>query len=187
MRIMTKIAIIGTHGVGKSSLSYMIASYYKKKDKSVKIIQEVARNCPFPLNEKMTKEACLWIFHEQMRKEIEYQSKYDYLICDRSVADSFIYALAQNCYDSADQVLYYAFMQAEMWMSTYDKIIHIVPSKRKISDDGFRSTDREFQKRVHTQFYDWTKRKKDIFNIIEVSMIGQSIKRHFQDDRSYNE
>src|SRR6188768_4363959 len=96
-----KIAIVGTHGTGKSTLSYNLASYYKMKGKTVKIVQEVARSCPFPINEKMTIEAAKWIYLEHSRKELE-ASKNEICIGDRSVFDSFAYA---EYFDLQDKTL----------------------------------------------------------------------------------
>lgn len=147
-----KTAIIGTHSAGKSTLSYMLAAHYKKLGKSVKIIQEVARSCPYPLNEGMTKEACLWIYHEHVKKELEAIQKFDTIICDRSAIDSFMYAKAQYCFDSSNRNMHLSFKSAESWMTTYDQIIYVEPGNIQPVADGVRSTDLEFQSRVQEQF-----------------------------------
>lgn len=147
-----KIALIGTHGSGKTTYSYQLANEYKLQGKSVKIVQEVARSCPFPLNEKMSKEACLWIYLEHARKELEALKNHDVVICDRSVIDSFIYALSMNCYEK-DLDLY--FQSAEEGMKSYEQIIYIEPSGVNPFADGFRSTDLNFQEKVRQQMINW--------------------------------
>ena len=147
-----KTAIIGTHSVGKSTLAYMLAAHYKRKGKSVKIIQEVARSCPYPLNEGMTKEACLWIYHEHVKKELEAIQKFDTIICDRSAIDSFMYAKAQSCFDIRDLNMVYSLKGAEEWMCSYDQIIYVKPGTVKPVADGVRSTDLLFQTTVEQEF-----------------------------------
>lgn len=164
-----KIALIGSHAAGKTTLSYLLAAHFKIQNLSVKIIQEVARNCPFPLNEQMSKEACLWIYHEHTRKEIEAHNKYDILICDRSNADSFIYALVQNCFDIDDPIMQYSKKCAEYWMHTYDKIFYVKPTQKKIPDDGFRSIDKQFQLKVEKAFDEWIAHRLDKFNVIALT------------------
>jgi len=150
-----KICIIGTHSAGKTTLSYMLAAHYMKLGKSVKIVQEVARSCPYPLNDGMTRNSCLWIYHEQMRKELEAMIKFKMVICDRSVIDSFMYAMAQNCFDKTKDLMFFSYETAKDWMYTYDRIVFVDPGSIKPVADGTRSTDIEFQKRVHDYFKIW--------------------------------
>lgn len=139
-----KIAIIGTHGTGKSTLSYLMAAYHKKMGKNVKVVQEVARSCPFPINHGMTKEAALWIYLEHSRKELEAEHKHDVVICDRSVYDSFAYA---KYFGLMDDELSSFEESAYKHLHTYDKII-FVKSDLPLQTDGVRPNDKEFQKGV---------------------------------------
>lgn len=52
-----KIALIGTHGTGKTTLAYDIISKLKKKGIDADFLGEVARICPFPINEQTTKKS----------------------------------------------------------------------------------------------------------------------------------
>lgn len=150
--MIKKTAIIGTHSAGKTTLSYILAAKEKKLGRSVKIIQEVARSCPYPLNDGMTKEACLWIYHEHVKKELEAIQKFDTIICDRSAMDSFMYAMAQNCFDNSDYYMQLCLEASIKWMKTYDLIIYLKPGKVEPVEDGMRSTEKEFQLRVQNQF-----------------------------------
>lgn len=60
-----KIAIVGTHGIGKTTLAYQIACEAKKKGKNATVINEIARRCPFPLNDEQTPDGllCLQLLH----------------------------------------------------------------------------------------------------------------------------
>jgi thymidylate kinase len=139
-----KIAIVGTHGTGKSTLSYLLASHYKKQGKNVKIIQEVARTCPFPINHGMTIDAAKWIYFEHARKELESIAKHEIVIGDRSVYDSFVYA---RYFNLCDDYLFDLNMIAYEHLSSYDKIIFVRPDI-PLHTDGTRSTDIEFQSGV---------------------------------------
>lgn len=136
-----KIAIIGTHGTGKSTLSYLMAAYYKKLGKNVKVVQEVARSCPFPINHIMTKEAALWIYLEHSRKELEAEHKHEVVICDRSVYDSFAYA---KYFGLMDKELEAFEAVALRHLYSYDKIIFVKPDV-PIQSDGIRPDDKSFQ------------------------------------------
>lgn len=150
--MIKKIAIIGTHSTGKTTLSYILAAEQKKLGKSVKIIQEVARSCPYPLNDAMTTECCLWIYHEHVKKELEAIQKFDTVICDRSALDSFMYAISNKCYDYCDRYTFHCFQGAIEWMDTYDEIIWIRPNSKNPIPDGIRSVDKAFQMIVDREF-----------------------------------
>lgn len=141
------IAVTGTHGAGKTTLTYLMAAYYKSKGKNVKIVQEVARTCPFPINHNMTMDTAKWIYHEHCRKELEAQKDHEIVICDRTFFDSFIYAeyfkLIEKYYVTKDNI-------------KYDKIFFVRPHG-KIQDDGVRSTDEKFQEAIDLLFYDQLK------------------------------
>ena len=49
-----KVAFIGTHGVGKTTLCYDLAAALKKRDLTVELVREVARECPLPINRETT-------------------------------------------------------------------------------------------------------------------------------------
>ena len=56
-----KIGLVGSHGTGKSTLSYLLAGELQKRDYSVGLILETVRECPFPINEDSPLEAQLWM------------------------------------------------------------------------------------------------------------------------------
>jgi len=143
------IAIIGTHGTGKTTFSFLAAAHLKTQGHNVKIIQEVARSCPYPINESMSKEAALWIYHEHSRKELEAIQKHDIIISDRSSYDSFIYAKYFNLFTRDMTLLEHAAFQH--LSQFYHKIILVSPDL-PIEDDGIRSVDQKFQISIHEIF-----------------------------------
>ncbi len=133
-----KIAFIGTHGVGKTTLCYHLAGILKKKLGSVDIVKEVARACPLPINRQTTLAAQSWILHSQIAMEIVSQDQNDNVICDRSVLDNYAYLVhAEGGHPLLDQLVTY-------WMATYDYLFK-VPVGLVLQKDGVRDADTEFQ------------------------------------------
>ena len=136
-----KLAFIGTHGVGKTTLCYGLAARLKARDASVDVVHEVARRCPLPINESTSVAAQSWIFHTQIAEELVAAARYPIVVCDRSVLDNYVYMLlAAGRQESLEDLL------AE-WMAGYDLLVH-VPIVDIPSPDGFRSPDPSFQRAV---------------------------------------
>jgi thymidylate kinase len=144
---MLKIAFIGTHGANKTTHCYELASALKKLDKNVYILQEVARECPFPVNEKVTFETQMWMLTTQIKREIEVskQKGLDYLICDRSVIDVYAYMI-RKAEDECSPIIEFVYN----WAETYDYIFRCKPIHLK--NDCFRSTSKEFQTDIDNIF-----------------------------------
>lgn len=136
-----KVAFIGSHGVGKTTLCYGLAARLKAKDLPVDVVQEVARRCPLPVNEETSVAAQNWILHTQIAEEILAQARHPVVVCDRSVLDNYVYLLVAG-YELPEHERFLAY-----WMSTYDLLVH-VPIVEEPVADGFRSTDPAFQRLV---------------------------------------
>lgn len=137
-----KLALIGTHGVGKTTLAYETCSLLKKAHHNVELVTEVARNSPFPVNAATTLEGQLWILHAQIAAELDAGRRAPHVICDRSVLDNYCYLI--NKFGRQPQLESWL----EWWMGTYDLIIGVPPLSGGIAPDGFRSEDRDFQQRI---------------------------------------
>ena len=133
-----KIAFIGSHGVGKTTLCFDLASRLKRLDRSVDIVKEVARECPLPINESTTLEAQAWILHTQIAQELASAARNEDVICDRSVLDNYAYLVHRV----GRRPEYDALVQA--WTATYDTLIK-VPVIQPPSFDGTRAVSRTFQ------------------------------------------
>ena len=138
---MKKIACIGTHSVGKSTLCYKLALEYKLLGESVHIIQERVRFSPFPINQNMTAETAIWAATTQIAKELEAaQRGFSILISDRSPLDTFAYAEYFNLDIPLDLKDF-----ALEWLKTYDEIFFVRPDVgHSPYNDGIRSTDMGF-------------------------------------------
>lgn len=137
-----KLALVGTHGVGKTTLAYEICSLLKKADHNVELVTEVARRSPFPVNEATTLEGQLWILHAQIATELD-ASRAPHVVCDRAVLDNYCYLV--NKFGRQPHLEPWL----AWWMNTYALLVGVPPLENGIPADGFRSEDRAFQERIH--------------------------------------
>ncbi|HLG16248.1 MAG TPA: AAA family ATPase [Blastocatellia bacterium] len=142
---MFKVALVGTHGVGKTTIAYELGGAIKRKGRTVELLTEIARECPFPLNEQASREAYLWIIARQVQLEIEKAVRADFLICDRSVLDNYAYYTRRYGVAGREAEALAAYCRA--WMTTYDLLVRL-PITEPLIDDGFRSTDLKFQREI---------------------------------------
>jgi len=133
-----KIAFIGSHGVGKTTLCFDLAARLKRLDMGVDIVKEVARDCPLPINEATTLEAQAWILHSQIAQELASASRNDAVIYDRSVLDNYAYLV----HKVGRRPEYDALVAS--WVPTYTALFK-VPVLQPPSFDGTRAVSRDFQ------------------------------------------
>ena len=142
-----KLAFIGSHWVGKTTLCYGLAARLKARDIHLEMVREVARRCPLPINQDTNLPAQSWILHTQIAEELAAQSEYDVVLCDRSVLDNYVYLLyATGKQDGLEPLV-------DHWMSTYDLLVH-VPIVHDPSADGVRATDPAFQTAIDQRLVD---------------------------------
>ena len=136
-----KLALIGTHGVGKTTLCFELAARLKRRNLDVEIVREVARRCPLPINQQTTVRAQEWILLTQMALEIEATAAHEIVLCDRSVLDNYCYLV----YAAGPQPLWERLL--DDWLPTYDLLIW-VPLWSEPGYDGVRAVDPSFQRRI---------------------------------------
>jgi len=136
-----KVAFIGSHGVGKTTLCYGLAARLKRRDFALEIVHEVARRSPLPINRDTTVPAQRWILLAQIAEEIVAAERYPLVLCDRSVLDNYIYLLLAGGDDQLAAPL------VDRWLPTYDLLVK-VPILGAPSLDGVRAADPGFQRAV---------------------------------------
>jgi len=136
-----KVAFIGTHGVGKTTLCYDLLARLKKRDFSVDLVKEVARLSPLPINRATSLDAQTWILMTQVAEEIRSAAHHQVVVCDRSVLDNYAY-LTFAC---GRQKPIERFV--DHWMKTYD-LLFKVPVSGAPSADGVRDTDEAFMRGI---------------------------------------
>lgn len=144
---MFKVALVGTHGVGKTTVAYELGGAIKRRGTTVELLTEIARECPFALNDQASREAHQWIIARQIQLEIEKRPRADVLICDRSVLDNYAYYV--RLYGSTGLQAAALLEYCRAWMSTYDLLVRL-PVVAPLTDDGFRSTDAQFQHEIES-------------------------------------
>ena len=133
-----QIAVIGTHGVGKTTLCFELAAALKRLDLSVDLVKEVARKCPLPINRETTDDAQNWILHTQVAEEIGLAGDFDVIVCDRAVVDNYAYMVhATGRRPEIEPFIRH-------WMATYTMLVK-VPVLAPPSFDGTRDTSVDFQ------------------------------------------
>lgn len=139
---MTKIAFIGAHGTGKTTLAHELFLNLGRIGINVKLLEEIARKCPFPINENAPKETQLWNITKQISEELEKEKNCEVLICDRSILDSYIYQI--KLYN--EEKNWEPFIKE--YLKTYNLLIKVPIRKGYLKDDGIRSTNPIFQKEI---------------------------------------
>lgn len=142
------IAMSGTHGVGKSVQAYNICAMLKKRGHNIVVLDELARECPFPINKEATNETQAWLICKQITRELELLQRYDYIIADRSVLDAYCYSEVAGRGDFiANNLLDYAIKHIKQYYRTL-----YVPDPDIFDynvEDGVRDTDKVFRQDVH--------------------------------------
>jgi thymidylate kinase len=146
-----KVALIGTHGVGKTTLCFDIAARLKRQGRDLELVREVARRCPLPINEVTTAQAQAWILHTQIAEELE-ASTHDLVLCDRSALDNYCYMVhAAGRQPMWERVL-------DSWLPTYDLLVR-VPLWSRPSFDGTRAVDPRFQEQIDLELEEQLQRR----------------------------
>ncbi len=140
-RPVYKLAFIGSHGVGKTTLCYGLAGRLKARDVSLDVVHEVARRCPLPINESTSLAAQSWILYTQVAEEVVAGARYPVVICDRSVLDNYVYLVLAAGEREPFETL------VASWVATYRVLVH-VPIAGRLQPDGIRAPDPAFQRLV---------------------------------------
>ena len=136
-----KLALIGSHGVGKTTLCFGLAARLKARDVAVEVVHEVARRCPLPINQETGLASESWILHTQIAEELVAATRYPVVVCDRSVLDNYVYLLlAAGAQPGLEPLV-------GEWLKTYDLLVH-VPIVEEPRSDGVRAVDPGFQRAV---------------------------------------
>jgi nicotinamide riboside kinase len=136
-----KVAFVGTHGVGKTTLCYDLTATLKRHGVQVDMVKEVARLSPLPINRQTSLEAQTWILMTQIAEEIRSQAYYAVVVCDRSVLDNYAYMrLACGAQPVFEGLVAH-------WIKTYD-LLFKVPISGEAAADGVRDTDETFVRAI---------------------------------------
>ena len=155
----TKIGITGTHGSGKSTKAKELSDRFVDVNKTIIVVDEVARSCPHTLG---TIEAQEWIWYEQMTREKHAMTQdVDVIICDRTVMDNLMYyrdilnstSLFGSPILDQWQRWGYLYEEAKDWIPTYTQVIRLPLNLEWLqADDPIRPKDVEYARRIDALF-----------------------------------
>jgi hypothetical protein len=158
------IAFSSTHGTGKSYQCYKIAHHIKSMGYNVCVIDELARECPFAINQEAGWKAQIWLIVKQIKKELTLSEVYDYVIADRSIIDPLAYGKVLNLIREND-IPFITNIMENIYRKVY--ILDPIAFNYHISD-GVRDMDPEFRINVHNELVNLhnmhTVDKKMIYN-----------------------
>ena len=137
---MKKIALIGTHGVAKTTTVYGIGYRLKQMRYDTDIVYETARKCPLPINHKGSVNSQKWIIGKLLELESLIDPTIDFAICDRTLLDTYVYSLRTNR-KFAKSFLPFAIEH----MKTYDYIFYLPIKGKYLKSDSKRSANKQYQ------------------------------------------
>ena len=139
-----KIAIIGTHSTGKTTIIKHLAQELGRQGKKTVIVPELARFCPFPINEEAPLDAQIWIQENQRQKEDELYEPDCIMLCDRSTLDNMAYM--QRIAGGSNISNYEK--QAVLHMGSYTLVFKTQKLDLEAKEDGVRSVDKSFRDEI---------------------------------------
>ena len=146
-----KIALISTHGTGKTTLCYEVAAELKKRGLKVKVFSEIAAAAfeqGIPINETTTLPAQMYIMMQHITEELRAAIRsYQVVVCDRSVFDNLAY-MERRC---GPNQFVRDFLQSYAEKFPYD-VIYKLPMVGELVDDGIRDAQSlEFQADIYNR------------------------------------
>lgn len=171
-----KVAVIGTHGVGKSTICKKV--FQNIKD-NIRMVNETFRNVlnnaklSSEQQKKQNESMTLATYGYQIYQEHLFNLQSNNIISDRSAVDCMIYNdYYSKALDKYSTPYLYAKNQALFHTKHfYDKVYLIEPSDRLIDNDNFRLTDKKSQQDIHNLFLRYL---KDFKNVILVNQEEQN-------------
>jgi len=142
-----KIALISTHGTGKTTLASELVSALKKRGYRARGITEIATMFMeegFPINEKTKLSVQYAILNTQMSEEQKISMRnYEIVVLDRAVYDNLVY-LERGC----GKIKW-----IREWVLNYAKkfpydALYRLPMVGSLQEDGVRSVNDAFQKDI---------------------------------------
>lgn len=157
-----KIAIIGTHSTGKTTLVDRLKETFESVGKEVIVVRELARTCPLEINEETSLQAQKWILINQIEKENEHDHTEKILITDRATVDNFAYLHRVADPKTSRACEHIAFSHCK----TYDHIFKTHKLDIEATADGVRTTDEAFRCHIDTLIDYFLKKNKIYYHTL---------------------
>ena len=152
---MTKtIAYSGAQGTGKTTAAHQqmvdIKHSIPGRSSSVFFLGEFAEKCPFPINRAASEETQAWLFHSQIKAELEARSRFDVVVQDRTIIDVIAYTMVAGFTSLADAMTAYARQHINYYDVVYIKTIE---ANHHCHQDGIRDVDLGFRKEIQQAIF----------------------------------
>ncbi len=141
-----KLAVIGTHSTGKTTLLVRLKDALGFLGLKSEIVPEMSRLCPFPINEETTLEAQKWILENQMLEEEKMKKEGLILLCDRATIDNLAYFWRAASIKKVNIGEWEE--KAINHMPTYDFVFKTQKLLLSSVADGLRATDEYFRQEI---------------------------------------
>ena len=152
---MKRIAITGTHGVGKTSLAYALFDKFTELNIKASLNTKLARSLiekGYPLGKEATSESYIQYIISQLRAE-QTAEKCDVFISDRTLLDPLSYSIVNQKYINStvpDDIIK---LLESVWLLEsiqYDLYV-LVPIEFEMPIDDIRPVDKKYRERIETQ------------------------------------
>ncbi|MFZ2412075.1 MAG: ATP-binding protein [Candidatus Methanoperedens sp.] len=134
-----RIAIIGTHGTGKTTLAKMLSGVF-----NIPILEECARNYDI---KHASPEKYLKIQKNILIEQIATESKHPSFVSDRSTIDNLAYWI-HSCAQMVDASMNKKYINTSMENAKKYTVIFLLVPEFYPMDDGFRDTNLIFQLQI---------------------------------------
>jgi len=143
-----KIAVIGTHSTGKTTLLKKMSVALEEFGERVIILPEMARLCPMPINEETTLAAQQWILERQIEQEKRIRDDHTIVLCDRATIDNYAYFLRASWKTRHNLDMARFEKMAVEHMPSYDLVIKTRKLSLASKADGERSVNEYFRDEI---------------------------------------
>ncbi|MDD2565487.1 MAG: ATP-binding protein [Candidatus Gracilibacteria bacterium] len=154
-----KIAIVGAHGVGKTTLSTILA-----EELGLAVIKDIvpeAYHLGFTINEETPIETQIWL----TAKQIELERNIVNFVADKCLIDYYIYGDVLLDDTDVKKVLKKLIDRN----ASYDYILYI-PIEFPLVDDGLRSMNPDFQRLIDARYHEYLEDSGLEYHIIKGSI-----------------
>jgi predicted ATPase len=146
---LRRIAIVGAHCSGKTTLVAGLVHELKKRGFVVDMVNEEARDCPLPVNKDTDFNSQSWVLAKIMQNVAwsDAHDHGDFVIHDRCVWDNYAYSVmgAEDGYILKHELEFLKSI-AVFYSDIYDLVFLVQPLP--MIDDGVRDTDEDWRDKV---------------------------------------
>lgn len=151
-----KVCVIGSHGTGKSTLCKQLSQ--KLGMNYIPDVVPQAFEKKFEINESTPTETQLWILSKQIELERNTETPW---VSEKSLWDNIIYGQ----FSLEDKMAVEVIERVAIANAKYDHVFYL-PIEFPIVDDGLRSTNVHFQKRIDEMYVEFLKSNGFKFTVL---------------------